>query len=151
MCTRTTLKRLQHNGKNKTRQTKCKPRKWEGRMYLRAQRFKNSSTCRKLSWNRRKTEGHKHGVVQWRQLTGLFRIKDGVVQDNPHQPDFKAAWHLTGRGHYFHPNISWSKANKKKKKEQKAPEKNICSVVTAENKQDRTCWGFSVFRCDVAD
>lgn len=56
----------------------------------------------------------KQANTQWRQLMGVFRWRrrrGGVAQDNQHQPDFKAEWHLTGRGHCYHPNMSWKKAN----------------------------------------
>lgn len=41
--------------------------------------------------------------------------------------------HLTGRGHFRRPNMSWNKANNKKK-----TEKNICTVITPESTQDQT-------------
>lgn len=71
---------------------------------------------KKLKWNHTGNWGHRHGVGRLTHSEGNWlRFSDdkeeGVAQDNKHQPDFKAKWHLTGRGHYYYPNISWSKAN----------------------------------------
>lgn len=39
-----------------------------------------------------------------------------MARDKEHQSDVKAERHLVGRGHYSHPNMSRTKAKKKKKK-----------------------------------
>lgn len=57
-----------------------------------------------------------------------------MARDKEHQSDVKAERHLVGRGHYSHPNMSRTKAKKKKK----APGKNICCVIATEIKQDQT-------------
>lgn len=52
-----------------------------------------------------------------------------MAQGDNTSSGLKAEWHVTGQGHYYHSN----KANETKKHYQKALEKNIWSIITAEN------------------
>ncbi len=146
MCVLTALSLLQHNGKKTNKQTnkqKKTKNKIQTQKAIVKPEHKDVSTLQKhwgevqqvRDWNA--ITGNRRAQTwcntQWRQLTRVFRLKEGVAQDNQHQPDFKAAWHLTGRGHYCLPNVSWNKANKKKNK--KHPKRTF--AVLSQRKTNR--------------